>query len=40
MTDSNLKDFYNLYLLKNLIKKPTRFKSPENPKNIDLILTN
>ena len=40
MTDMNLKDFCNLYLLKNLIKKPTCFKSPENPKTIDLILTN
>ena len=40
MTDSNLKDFCNLYLLKNLIKKPTCFKYPENPKTIDLILTN
>ena len=40
MTDSNLKDFCNLYLLKKLIKKPTCFKNPENPKTIDLILTN
>ena len=40
MTDANLKDFCNLYLLKNLIKKPTCFKNPENPKTIDLILTN
>ena len=40
MTDTNLKDFCNLYLLKNLIKKPTCFKKPENPKTIDLILTN
>ena len=40
MTDANLKDFFNLYLLKNLIKKPTCFKNPENPKTIDLILTN
>ena len=40
MTDSNLKDFCNLYLLKNLIKRPTCFKNPENPKAIDLILTN
>ena len=39
-TDKNLKDFCNLYLLKNLIKKPTCFKNPENPKTIDLILTN
>ena len=40
MTDTNLNDFCNLYLLKNLIKKPTCFKNPENPKTIDLILTN
>ena len=40
MTDKNLKDFCNLYLLKNLIKKPTCFKNPESPKTIDLILTN
>ena len=40
MTDTNLKDFCNLYLLKNLIKKPTCFKNPENPKTIDLMLTN
>ena len=29
MTDSNLKDFSNLYLLKNLIKKLTCSKNPE-----------
>ena len=40
MTDTNLKDFCNLYLLKNLIKKATCYKNPENPKTIDLILTN
>ena len=40
MTDKNLKDFCNLYLLKNLIKKHTCFKNPGNPKTIDLILTN
>ena len=40
MTDANLKDFCNLYLLKNLIKKPTCFKNSQNPKTIDLILTN
>ena len=40
MRDSNLKDFCNLYLLKNLIKKSACFKNPENPRTIDLILTN
>ena len=34
------KDFCNLYLLKNLIKKPTCFKNPEDPKTIHAILTN
>ena len=37
MTDSNLKDFWNLYLFKNLMKKPTCFKNQENPKTTDLI---
>ena len=40
MTDANLKDFCNLYLLKNLIKKPLCFKNSENSKTIDIILTN
>ena len=40
MTDTNLKDFCNLYLLKNLIKTLACFKNRENPKAIDLILTN
>ena len=39
MTDTNLKDFCNLYLHKNLIKKPAPFKIRENPKTIDLMLT-
>ena len=38
MTDSNLKDFCNLYLLKHLIKKLTCFKNLENTKTIDVIL--
>ena len=36
----HIKDFCNLYKLKNLIKVPTCFKSPDNPKTINLILTN
>ena len=40
MTDPSLKEFCNLYLLKNLIKKPTCFKNPDNPKVMDLLLTN
>ena len=39
MTDMNLKDFCNLYL-KNSINKLTCLKNLENPKTIDLILTN
>ena len=38
MIDTNLKDFCNLYFLKDLIKKLTCLKNTENP--IDLILTN
>ena len=37
MIDSNLKEFCNLYLLKNLIKKPKSFKNPKNLKTVDLI---
>ena len=40
MTGPSLKEFCNLYSLKNLIKKPTCFKNPDNPKVIDLLLTN
>ena len=40
MTDPSLKEFCNLYLLKNLIKKSTCSKNPDNPKVIDLLLTN
>ena len=39
MTDMNSKDFSNLYL-KNSINKLTCLKNLENPKTIDLILTN
>ena len=39
MTDPSLKEFCNLYSLKNLIKKPTSFKNPDNSKVIDLLLT-
>ena len=35
----HIKDFCNLYKLKNLIKVPTSFKNPDNPKTIDLMLT-
>ena len=36
----HIKDLCNLYKLKNLIKVPTCFKNPDNPKTIDLMLTN
>ena len=36
----HIKDFCNLYKLKNLIKVPTCFQNPDNPKAIDLMLTN
>ena len=36
----HIKDFCILYKLKNLIKVPTCFKNPDNPKIIDLMLTN
>ena len=39
MENVNLKHFCDLYNLKNLIKVPTGFKNPENPKCIDLMLT-
>ena len=36
----HIKNFCNLYKLKNLIKVPTCFKNLDNPKTIDLMLTN
>ena len=36
----SMKDFCDIYSLKNLIKEPTCFKNPTNPKCIDLMLTN
>ena len=35
-----IKDFCDMYSFKNLIKEPTCYKSPTNPKCIDLMLTN
>ena len=40
MHEEPMKDFCDLYELKNLIKVPTCFKSAENPSSIDVILTN
>ena len=39
MENVSLKQFCELYNLKNVIKVPTCFKNPENPKCIDLMLT-
>ena len=39
-TEIELKDFCNIYCLKNLINKPTCFKNINNPSCIDLFLTN
>ena len=36
----HIKEFWNLYQLKNLIKVPTCCKNTDNPKTIDLMLTN
>ena len=36
----NMLEFLNIYNLKNLVKQKTRYKNPENPSCIDLILTN
>ena len=38
--DHFLMDFCDVYNLKNLIKVPTRFKNPERPTSIDVMLTN
>ena len=39
-SENELKDFCNLFCLRNLINEPTCFKNLANPKCIDLILTN
>ena len=38
--ENEMSKFCQAYNLKNLIKEPTCFKTPENPSCIDLILTN
>ena len=38
--DHFLMDFCDVYNPKNLIKVPTRFKNPERPTSIDVMLTN
>ena len=40
VSDMFMKDFCNIYSFKNLIKEPTCFKNPTNPKCIDFMLTN
>ena len=35
-----LKEFLNLFDFKNLVKEPTCYKNPDNPRLIDLIITN
>ena len=40
MEDSPMKKIWEIYKLGNLIKEPTCFNNPENPKYIDLILAN
>ena len=39
-TESAMREFMNIYNLKNLIKGPTCYKNPGKPSCIDLILTN
>ena len=36
----SMKDFSNIHSSNNLIKEPTCYKNPTNPKCIDLMLTN
>ena len=40
MHEDPMKEFCDLYELRNLIKVPTCFKNAENPSSIDVILTN
>ena len=35
-SETSLRDFYDLYKLKNLVSEPTCFKNPDNPSCIDL----
>ena len=39
-SETNMKNFCDIYDLENLIKEPTCFKNPNNPSSIDLMLTN
>ena len=37
MSDGTMKNFCELYNLENLIKEPTCFKNPDNPRSSDVI---
>ena len=39
-SETALRNFCDLYKLKNLVSEPTYFKNPDNPSCIDLFLTN
>ena len=39
-SETALRNFCDLYKLKNLVRKMTCFKNPDNPSCIDLFLTN
>ena len=39
-SDISVKDFFDIYSFKHLIKEPTCSKNPINPKSIDLMLSN
>ena len=39
-SDTTIKDFCDIYGVKNLIKDATSFENPDKPKCIDLMLTN
>ena len=39
-SETALRNFCDLYQLKNLVREPTCFKNPDNPSCIDLFLTN
>ena len=40
ISETALRNFCDLYKLKNLVSEPTCFKNPNNPSCIDLFLTN
>ena len=39
-SDTSVKGFCDVHKFKHLIKEPTSYKNPNNPKFIDLMLTN